>query len=107
MDKEKATFNESFGNFLTDCRENALEELKSDKRYIGYVKRRDELHTKLMSLISPEAREVLEEYHDEMPNVLSMEYTTILLRGLTIGADVNKLFNASTPEYREFSSKYC
>jgi hypothetical protein len=106
MDNEKITFYESFSNFLTDCRENALDELKSDTRYIGFVKRREELQSKLMSIISTEARDVLEEYHEETPNILSMEYNAILLRGLTIGADVNKLFDASTPEYREFSSRY-
>ena len=99
-------FNENLNNFLTECRNGVLDELQSNKRYADRKSRQSELRTKLMSILNPEAQSLLEDYTEVSASVQSMEYSRVLLCGLTMQSALHKRFDTSTPEYQEFLDEY-
>ena len=100
------SFNEYLGYFLTDCRNNALEELKTDERYIKRKQNQADIRAKLEALISPEAAAVLEEYATAGVMLQGMEYDKVILCGLTAMGEVRKRLDTSTPEYKAFAEEY-
>ena len=99
------SFNENLSNFLTECRNNALEGLNADKRYAERKQAQDEILAKL-GAISPEAAALLEDYTEAAAAVQSMEYGAIMLCGLSITSDICRRFDASTHEYKAFAGEY-
>jgi len=100
------TFSEYFGYFITNCRDNALEELRSNQNYNDLKMTQDDLRTKLEAIISPEAQAVLESFWESAVAVKAMECNRTLLCGLTTSAEIQKRFDASTDEYKAFSKEY-
>jgi plasmid replication initiation protein len=100
------SFNEYLGYFLTDCRNNALEELRYNKRYIELKQAWDELRAKLETLISPEAVSLLEEYAIAGLRVNGMEYDRVLLCGMTVLTEIQKRLDIYTPEYKALMDEY-
>ena len=100
------SFNENLGNFLTGCRDNALEELRTDKRYTERKAAQASLRTKLEAVISAEAKELFEEYAVSAITLNGMEFNRMILLGLSLPAELQKCFNASTPEYMAFADEY-
>ena len=100
------SFNEYLGNLLTDCRNNALEELRSNERYAERKKIQADLRAKLEALISPEATDLLEEYAEAGVHLNGFEYNAVIVCGLTAQSEIQKRFDASTPEYRAFLREY-
>jgi hypothetical protein len=100
------SFNEYLGSLLVNCRDNALEELRSDQRYIKLKKAQDDLRAKLESIISPEAQTLLEEFLEAAVSVHGMGYNRVLLCGLTASAELQKRFDAYTPEYKAFADEF-
>jgi len=92
-------FYENLSNFLTECRNNALAELRTDKRYTEVAKSQADLYYKLEALISPEAVPLLEDYTEAAVAVHAMECNTSLLCGLAIQSNIRRHFDESTPEY--------
>ena len=100
------SFNKNLDGFLTGCRESALEELKSNGEYAGWKSTQTNLRSELDTLISPEARRVLEAYLESVTDVQRLEYNTILLCGLTVSAELHRRFDPSTDEYKAFEAEY-
>ena len=100
------SFNEYLGCLLSNCRDDALEELRSDKRYAERKQAQADLRTRLEAVISPEANALLEEYALAAVTLHVMEYNRVLLCGLTAQEEIRKRFDASTPEYRAFIGEY-
>jgi len=100
------SFNEYLGSFLTDCRNNALEELRSNKRYTEKKQAQADLRSKLEAAISPDAVSLLEEYAETGVHIQGMEYNRVILCGLTTMSEVHKRLDTSTPEYKVFAEEY-
>lgn len=101
-----ASFDKNLGNFLTECRNNALEELKSDSRYADWKHKQSELRSKLEAVISAEAVKLFEEYSETSGAVQSMEFNKVFLCGLTTHADIRRRFDAASAEYPVFAKEY-
>jgi hypothetical protein len=100
------TFNEYFGSLLVNCRDNALEDLRSNKTYIGLKKTQDDLRTALEAAIGDEAKGIFEKFLEAAVSVKAMECNKTLLCGLTLSAEIKRLYDASTAEYKAFESEY-
>ena len=100
------SFNEYLGNLLAHCRDNALEEVRTGSRYIEEKQKSIGLRSKLEALISPEAKEILDDLFEVMVTLQVMEYNKVLLCGLTMPAELQKRFDASTAEYKAFEEEY-
>jgi len=100
------SFNENLGSFLTGCRDNALEELRTDKRYTERKQAQTSLRSKLEAIINTEAKELLEEYAVSAITLNGMEFNRMILLGLSLPAELQKCFNASTPDYKKFADDY-
>jgi len=103
--KFMSSFNENLGNFLTECRNNALEGLNADKRYAERKQAQDEILSKLAAL-SPEAAALLEDYAEAAVAVQSMEYGAIMLCGLSVTSDICRRFDVSASEHKAFADEY-
>lgn len=101
-----ASFNENLGNFLTECRNNAMEELKSNARYSEWKSKQRDLRSRLESIISAEAVQLLEEYAETTYAVQGMEFNKIHLCGLTALSDIRRLLDTASPEYPVFAEEY-
>jgi len=101
-----ASFNENLGAFLTECRNNALVELKSNERYADWKRKQSELRSGLESVISAEAVQLLEDYLEAGLTVQGMEMNKALLCGLTVQSDIRWRFDASSAEYPAFEEEY-
>jgi len=101
-----ASFNENLGNFLTESRNNALEELKSNERYSDRKRKQSNLRSRLEAVISTEAVQLLEEYAETSNAVQGMEFNKILLCGLTTHADIRRRSDAASAEYPAFAEEY-
>jgi hypothetical protein len=102
MDNDKTSFNESLSNFLTECRNGAIEELTSNKRYTGEKNRREDLRSQLAVCLSPEAAALLDDYMGAVYVCVGMEHDKVLLCGLTLTAEMQKRFDPSTPEHKMY-----
>lgn len=100
------TFNEYFSSLITNCRDNALEELRSNKNYIGLKKAQDDLRAKLEAAISAEAIKIFEKFLEAAVSVKAMECNKTLLCGLTFSTEIKRLYDASTAEYKAFENEY-
>ena len=100
------SFNEYFGYLITNCRDNALEELRSNKNYNELKNAHDDLRIRLEAAVSPETQEVLEKFIEASVAVKAMECNRTLLCGLTLSAEIQKRFDASTDEYKAFAEEY-
>ena len=100
------TYSEYFGYLISHCRDNALEELRSNKKYMELKGSENDLRTKLEAVISPEAQAVLDKYAEAATAVKSMECNRTLLCGLTAQAEMRKRFDATTDEYKAFAEEY-
>jgi len=99
-------FNECLGYLLTNCRDNAIEELLSDKRYAERKQVRADLCSKLKTIISNEAQILLEECAEATVMLQGMEYNKVLLCGLALSAELRKRFDISTPEYKALVKEF-
>ena len=100
------TFNEYLSYFLTDCRNNALEELRFDKHYAERKQTQAAIRSKLEALISSEAVKLLEEYSEAGVVLQGIEYNRVILCGLTTMSEIQKRLDVSTPEYKAFAEEY-
>jgi hypothetical protein len=100
------TFNEYFGSLITHCKDTALEELRTNKNYIGLKNTQDDLRTVLEAAISGEAKEIFEQFLEAAISVRAMECNITLMRGLTLPAEIQRLYDASTAEYKSFENEY-
>ena len=100
------SFNEYLGYLITNCRDNAIEALRTNKNYAELKKKHDDLRTELEAIISPEAQAVLDKYSETGVSVKAMECNKALLCGLTAQAEMQKRFDASTDEYKAFEGEY-
>ena len=100
------SFGEYFGYLITHCRDNALEELRSNKAYTELKDIQDDLRTQLEAAVSPETQALLEKFAEAVVAVKSMEVNKALLCGLTVSAEIRKRYDASTPEYKAFEQEY-
>ena len=101
-----AMFNENLCNFLTECRNNALDELKTNNQYVEQKKKQSKLFLQLKLIINPETKEIFEEYLEVTSALQSMELNKALLCGLTIQSDIGLHLNTSTLEYQNFLKEY-
>ena len=99
-------FNEGLSTFLVECREGALEELKSDTRYADLKTKQADLYTKLEQSLSNEALTIMEEYKEVWGAILSMEYNKTLITGLTIPTSIKRLFDSASAEHAMFASEF-
>ena len=100
------SFSECFSTLITNCRDNALEELRSNKKFGELKTAESDLRTKLEALISPEAQDILEDFMEAVVAVKGMECNRALLCGLTVSATIQRHYDASTPEYKAFAEEY-
>jgi hypothetical protein len=100
------SFDEYLGYFLTDCINNALDELRSNARYTEMKQKQTDIISKLEAIISPEARALLDEYSMSVDAINGLEFNRVMLCGLTTAAELRKRFDASTPEYKTFAEEY-
>ena len=100
------SFDENFSYLITHCRDNALEELRSNKSYIELKDAHDDLRVRLEAVISPEAKDLLEKFVEAAVSVKAMECNRALLCGLTMSAEIQKRCDASTAEYKAFEKEY-
>ena len=100
------SFNDYFSYLITHCRDDSLEELRSNTEYIGLKDKHDDLRVRLEAAVSPEARELLDMLVEAATSVKSMECNKALLCGLTMSAEIKKRFDTSTDEYKAFEKEY-
>ena len=100
------SLNEYLGSLLTNCRNNALEELRYNKRYAERKQAQTDIRAKLESLISPEASALLEDYAEAGVHLQGIEFNRVMLCGLTTLNELQKRFDASATEYKEFAEEY-
>ena len=100
------SFNEYLGYFLTECRNNSLEELRSDKRYIEKKQSQADMRSKLEAIISHEAKTLLEDYDVSTLTVNGLEFNRVMLCGLSLTAEICKRFDISAPEHKAFADDY-
>jgi len=100
------TYSEYFGYLISHCRDNALEDLRSNQRYMELKGKENDLRTKLEAVINPEVHAVFEKYAEAATAVKNMECNRTLLCGLTAQAEIQKRFDASTDEYKAFEDEY-
>ena len=98
-----ATFNENLGNFMTECRNNALEELKANPRYINWQEQRRKLRSILVEKVGPE---LVDEYMEVMGAVVGMELSKVMLCGASTYHAVIRRFDSTTSEYRDFEADF-
>jgi len=96
------SFDNSLSSFLVECRENALDELKQDERYVERTIKRDELLTQIEAHLTPEGKALFEDYRDIVTAVMSLEYNRTLVCGLTTPNSILKRFDSSSPEFKGF-----
>lgn len=99
------TFNEQLGNLLVHCRETAIDEICSEKRYKEIEREQSEIRAELEA-ISPEAEKLIARYTEALAATQSMELNRILLCGLTLSSELKKYFDSSTPEYGAFAKDF-
>ena len=100
------TFNQNLEVFLTGCKENALRELEHYGEYNEWKTAQADLRSRLETLLNPEAQKLLNEYVEATTDVQRMEADKIFLFGLTVSAEIQKRFDASTDEYKAFEGEY-
>ncbi len=98
--------NENLGAFLRECNNDASSSLYSDERYVEWKNKRDGLLLELESLISPEAAELLTRYTEALTVINGMDSNITLICGLTLMGEVRRIFDVSTPEYKEFTKAF-
>ena len=98
-------FNKGLNQFLTLCREKALEELNGNQSYAESKEKQKSLRAELETLISPDKIKVLTAYVESYGETQGMEYDTILLCGITVSAEIQKRFDTSTDEYKAFAEE--
>ncbi len=101
-----ASFNENLDIFLTECRDDALDELNSNESYLEWKKRRLELRGELEVLIAPDTQSILEKYDEITAAIESYHMNTAYLRGLTMFSDIRKRFDSATLEYKAFADEF-
>ena len=100
------SFNESFGGFLTECRNNALEELNWARDYRELMTRQALLRSKLEGKLSEDGKAIFQEYM-EVSNVMrGMEYNKVFLCGMVTPVKIGRRFDPSTQEYRDFIGEF-
>ena len=100
------TLNEYIGHLVTFCRDNALEELRSNERYIELKQKEKDLRTDLKASMSGEALGLFERYFEAAVAVKGMEFNKVLLCGMTAQAEIGKRFNADADDYKAFETEY-
>jgi hypothetical protein len=100
------SFNENLGNLLSGCRDDVLEELRSNKRYMERKQAQSDIRSKLEAIISTEAQTLLEEYAVSVITLNGIEFNRVMLCGLTMTAALRKRFDVSAPEYTAFAEEY-
>lgn len=87
---------------ITNCKNNAFEELHSNMNQSGVKKEQDDLRTNLENAINDEAQGILEKFLEAAVFVKAMECSKTFLCGLTISAEMQKRFrhylSHETPE---------
>lgn len=101
-----ASFSENLDMFLTECRNNALEELKTDEHYSEWKRKQTELRSRLVSSIGAEAAQLFEEYSDAALSVQGIEMNNVMLCGLTVLSDIRQRFDSEAAEYPAFAEKF-
>ena len=101
-----SSFNNNLDLFLTACRETVYAELQNNKQYAEWKNNQSALRSELEKLMSPEAKEILFAYLEKTADILSMEANNIMLCGLTLTSEMQKRFDSSTQEYKEFAEEY-
>ena len=97
------SFNQNLGNFLTECRNDVLEQLKTDPRYSDWRRKRTAIRSQIEQKIG---FELLEEYLEVVSVIHGIELNSALLCGLTTYFEIGKRFDSSSPEYREFTKEF-
>ena len=97
-----SAFNESLSGFLVERREAALEELKSDSRYVERSDKLSDVLSRLETCLNPEAKALFEEYAETIIAIKSMEYNKTLLCGLTMQTGILTRFDVNTSECKAF-----
>ena len=87
-------------DFITDCRDNALDGLKSNSRYNERTTKHMEISEKLEAHLSYEAKQLFEDYKEIGLAIMSMEFNTILLCGLSLPTEMSKYLDPATEEYK-------
>lgn len=101
-----ASFNENLDAFLTECRNNALEELKTDEKYAEWKRKQTELRSRLESAFDAETAKLFEEYSDATLSVQGIELNKVMLCGLTVLSDIRRRFDAASAEYPAFAENF-
>jgi len=99
-------FNEDLITFLTERRNNALNDLYENERYKERAAEQKDLRSELETIISPEAKAVLDKLIDALDSTANMERNRLLLLGMTMQTDLLKRFDANTPEYNTFAEEF-
>jgi hypothetical protein len=99
-------FDENLCMFLKSCQNDALESLKSNRRYNERKKIQNERRAKLEAAITTEAISLLEEYDEAVISVYAMEDNMALIRGFTLQSELHKRFDMSAPECQSFTEEY-
>ena len=100
------SFNEYFGDFLTHCKDEATISLKQHKGYADCEKKQSELYGSLVSIISPEAQTLLQDYVEAVLLGQGMEQSNTMLCGMITLDGIHKCLDKRTPEYQDFLKKY-
>ena len=100
------TLNEYLGHLVTFCRDNALEELRSNERYIGLKQKEKDLQADLEAVMNGEAQALFDSYFEAAVAVKGMEFNKVLLCGMTARAEIGKRFDADADDYKAFETEY-
>jgi len=100
------TLNEYIGHLVTFCRDNALEELRSNGRYTELKQKEQDLRADLEAVMNSEALALFESYFEASVAVKGMEFNKVLLCGMTAQAEIGKRFDADAGDYKAFETEY-
>jgi len=95
-----ATFDEHLSNFVTECRNDVLMELKETDRYTEWKLKTDGLLAEVLAHLPPDSHETFEEYREALNAIAALENNTYVLFGMTLQEKLLRRFSGDAPEHK-------
>ncbi|OJU09408.1 MAG: hypothetical protein BGN88_09765 [Clostridiales bacterium 43-6] len=92
--------------FLTECRNSALDELELNKQYIKHKEKHKDLLYQLESELDSKQKKLLEEIIENMHVVFSRQINYCYLCGIRDISKINNLFDESHDNWNELVDEF-
>ena len=100
------TFDEHLSNFITECRNEVLAELKKTDRYTEWKLKTDDLLAEVLAHLPPDSKEIFEEYGEALNAIAALENNTYVLFGMTLQEKLLRRFDRDAPEHKALATHF-